>query len=71
MLCWGPGGPGDGNLVIIDSGGTWRTYLHKNHNVSGASAVEIRYFKAWLLGEAGARGGLGIMRGGWLSHRLR
>lgn len=40
----GPGGQSDINLAIIDSGGTWRTYLHENRNVSRTSAAEIRYF---------------------------
>lgn len=48
-LGWGPGGPGDSNRVITDSGGTWRSYLRKNHNVRATSAVEIRGFKAWGL----------------------
>ena len=43
VLHWGPGGHSDVHQAIIDSGGTWRTYLQENHNVSGTSAAEIRY----------------------------
>lgn len=44
VLCWGPGGHSDVHQVIIHSGGTWRTNLHENHNMSRTSAAEIRCF---------------------------
>lgn len=53
----------DINLVIIDSGGTWRTYLHRSHDVTGTSAVEIGYFKACGLEERWGQGTLGNNEG--------